>query len=133
MPVIISARMSDVTQILDAIQRGDPKAAEELLPLVYEELRKLARQKRGGHRERVNLEDVLLAIDSDPATLLSIDEALEQLGREFPEKAALVKLRFFAGLSLPEAARALQISETSAKRHWAFARAWLYQALEGHD
>ena len=125
--------MSDVTQILDAIQRGDPKAAEELLPLVYEELRKLARQKRGGHRERVNLEDVLLAIDSDPATLLSIDEALEQLGREFPEKAALVKLRFFAGLSLPEAARTLQISETSAKRHWAFARAWLYQALEGRD
>ncbi|MBI3417853.1 MAG: sigma-70 family RNA polymerase sigma factor [Verrucomicrobia bacterium] len=186
--------MSDVTQILDAIQRGDPKAAEELLPLVYEELRKLARhrmaseapgqtlqptalvheawlrlvnqpqsqtwdhrghffaaaaeamrrilienarrktrQKRGGHRERVNLEDVLLATDSDPATLLSIDDALEQLGREFPEKAALVKLRFFAGLSLPEAARALQISETSAKRHWAFARAWLYQALEGRD
>ena len=186
--------MSDVTQILDAIQRGDPKAAEELLPLVYDELRKLARhrmaneapgqtlqptalvheawlrlvnrpqsqtwdhrghffaaaaeamrrilienarrktrQKRGGHRERVNLEDVLLATDSDPAMLLSIDEALDQLGHEFPEKAALVKLRFFAGLSLPEAARALQISETSAKRHWAFARAWLYQALEGSD
>jgi len=183
--------MSDVTRILDRVQEGDPKAAEELLPLVYDELRKLAahkmaneapgqtlqptalvheawlrlvnqtqpqtwehrghffaaaaeamrrilvenarrksRQKRGGQWERVNLEDIQLAIESDPTTLLSIDEALGKLAREFPEKAELVKLRFFAGLSLPEAARALRLSEATAKRHWTFARAWLFEQLD---
>jgi len=159
------ARVSDVTRILEAIQQGDPKAADELLPLVYDELRKLAaykmaneaaghtlqptalvhevwlrlvgdanpwfdgrahfftaaaeamrriliesarrkaRLKRGGEWERVNLEDIQLATESDPALLLSIDQALEKLASEHPEKAELVKLRFFAGLSLPEAAR----------------------------
>jgi RNA polymerase sigma factor (TIGR02999 family) len=183
--------MSDVTRILDHVQQGDAKAAEQLLPLVYDELRKLAahrmaqekpgetlqatalvhdawlrligpeqqswdsrghffaaaaeamrrilvenarrksRQKRGGSWERVNLEDLQLAIESDPATLLSIDEALANLAREFPEKAELVKLRFFAGLSLPEAARTLRLSDATAKRHWAFARAWLYEQLQG--
>ncbi|MCI0539780.1 MAG: sigma-70 family RNA polymerase sigma factor [Verrucomicrobiales bacterium] len=182
--------MSDVTRILDRVQQGDAKASEELLPLIYDELRKLAahkmaheapgqtlqptalvheawlrlvnqpqpqtwehrghffaaaaeamrrilvenarrksRQKRGGQWERVNLEDVQLAAESDPETLLSIDEALENLAREFPEKAELVKVRFFAGLSLPEAARVLRISNATAKRHWAFARAWLYEQL----
>jgi RNA polymerase sigma factor (TIGR02999 family) len=183
--------VSEVTRILEAIQQGDPKAADELLPLVYDELRKLAankmaneaaghtlqptalvheawlrlvgdanprfdgrahffaaaaeamrriliesarrkaRLKRGGEWERVNLEDIQLATESDPALLLSIDEALEKLASEHPEKAELVKLRFFAGLSLPEAARALDLSDTTAKRHWAFARAWLYGELAG--
>ena len=184
--------MSDVTRILQAIEQGQPHAAEELLPLVYDELRKLAaqkmaneaagqtlqptalvheawlrlagnaagqrwdnrghffaaaaeamrrilienarrkaRQKRGGDWERVDLENLQLALESDPLTLLSIDEALDQLAREQPEKAELVKLRFFAGLSLPEAAKALGLSETTAKRHWSFARAWLFDRIAG--
>ena len=181
--------MSDLTRILDRAQQGDPKAAAELLPLVYEELRKLAaakmaresagqtlqptalvheawlrlagtastqfdsrghffaaaaeamrrilienarrksRLKRGGQQERVDLDQVQLATDSDPAMVLSIDQALEKLAKAHPQKAELVKLRFFVGLSLPEAARALNLSETTVKRHWAFARAWLYGEL----
>jgi RNA polymerase sigma factor (TIGR02999 family) len=180
--------MSEVTRILDRAGQGDPKAAEELLPLVYEELRQLAaarmaheqpgqtlqatalvheawlrladdavawnnrghffaaaaeamrrilieharrrsRLKRGGDRERVSLDDVQLAIYSDPGTVLTINDALEKLAREHPERAELVKLRFFAGFSLPEAAKALGMSETTAKRAWAFARAWLYEEL----
>jgi RNA polymerase sigma factor (TIGR02999 family) len=182
--------MSDVTWILQAIDKGDRQASEQLLPLVYEELRQLAaqkmalespghtlqptalvheawlrlvkqpqpqcwdhrghffaaaaeamrrilvenarrkaRQKRGGKWDRVDLEDVQLAVDSDPALLLSINEALEKLAREHAEKAELVKLRFFAGLSLPDAARALRLSLTTAKRYWTFARAWLYSEL----
>jgi len=184
--------MSEVTQILSAIQQGDPTAAEDLLPLVYEELRKLAaqkmareapghtlqptalvheawlrlagneaprfsnrahffaaaaeamrrilvesarrrsRRKRGGEWKRVNLEDVQLAVHSDPRTLLSINDALDKLSRDHPEKAELVKLRFFVGLALPEAAQALGLSLTTAKRLWAFARAWLYAEL-GED
>jgi len=184
--------VSDVTQILERVEHGDGIAAEELLPLVYEELRKLAaakmaqeaagetlqptalvheawlrlagpregqawenrghffaaaaeamrriliesarrksRLKRGGQQERVDLEQVQLATESDPATVLSIDQALERLAKAHPQKAELVKLRFFVGLSLPEAARALNLSETTAKRHWAFARAWLYGELAG--
>lgn len=181
--------MSEVTRILDRVQQGEAKAAEELLPLVYEELRRLAGQKmaheasgqtlqptalvheawlrlvggqspnfegrahffaaaaeamrrilienarrksrlkRGGQWERVNLEDIQVAIETDPATLLGIDQALEKLAREHPEKAELVKLRFFAGLTLPEAARAMNLSETTAKRYWTFARAWLHAEL----
>ena len=173
--------MSGVTEILDRAQQGDLKAAQELPPLVYEELRKLAaakmaqesagqtlqptalvheawlrlagtassqfdsrghffaaaaeamrrilienarrksRLKRGGQQERVDLDQVQLATDSDPAMVLSIDQALEKLAKAHPQKAELVKLRFFVGLSLPEAARALNLSETTAKRHWAFA------------
>ena len=181
--------VSDVTKILERVARGDGKAAEELLPLVYEELRKLAahkmakeqpgqtlqptalvheawlrligpanpkfhgrahffaaaaeamrriliegarrkaRAKRGGGWERVDLVDLQLATESDPLTLLGIDEALEKLARLHPDKAALVKLRFFVGLSLPEAAQALDLSPTTAKRYWTFARAWLYGEL----
>ncbi|MHC1767248.1 MAG: sigma-70 family RNA polymerase sigma factor [Verrucomicrobiia bacterium] len=184
--------MSDVTCILDRMQQGDAKAAEELLPLVYEELRKLAEQKmareapgqtlqptalvhdawlrlvggpterrwdsrghffaaaaeamrrilvenarrksrlkRGGQWERVPLEQVQVATDSDPATLLSVDEALTKLAAEHPEQARLAELRFFIGLSLPEAAQVLHVSETTAKRHWTLARAWLFQELAG--
>jgi len=182
--------VSDVTQILERVESGDARAADELLPLVYEELRKLAaakmaqetpgqtlqatalvheawlrlagpregqawenrghffaaaaeamrrilienarrksRLKRGGQQERVDLDQVQLATETDPATVLSIDQALEKLAKAHPQKAELVKLRFFVGLSLREAARALNLSETTAKRHWAFARAWLYGEL----
>jgi RNA polymerase sigma factor (TIGR02999 family) len=182
-----------VTEILQAAGVGDPQAAEQLLPMVYEELRRLAapkmaneppgqtlqptalvheawlrliraedahfqnrahffaaaaeamrrilveaarrraRLKRGGGWERVNLEHVQLATQSDPATVLSIDGALDKLAKDFPEKAELVKLRFFVGLSLPQAAQVMGISETTAKRYWAFARAWLYGELACGD
>ena len=181
--------MSDVTRLLDAIEHGDPKAAEELLPLVYEELRKLAahkmsneaaghtlqptalvheawlkltrpgsqqwnsrghffcaaaeamrrilidrarmrnRERHGHGLQRVDLEQVDVAVTTDDDTLLRINEALDKLAGEAPEKAELIKLRFFAGLSIEDAASALGISPATAKRHWAFARAWLFAEL----
>lgn len=182
-------RMSQVTRILDRAQAGDPHAADQLLPLVYDELRKLAaskmaqqppgqtlqptalvheawlrltgsehhrwndrrhffraaaqamrqilvdaarkkrRLKRGGGWHRLDLESIHLAAETDPDRLLAVNEALEDLSRHDPVKADLVKLRFFVGLSLPKAAQAMGLSTSTAKRSWAFARAWLYQRL----
>jgi RNA polymerase sigma factor (TIGR02999 family) len=182
--------VSKVTRILDRVQEGDPKASEELLPLVYQELRKLAahkmaneaagntlqptalvheawlrlvdspnqhwnsrnhffmaaaeamrrilierarqkaRLKRGGNQERVALNELDVAIHADSESLLLVEEALERLANHDPIKAKLVKLRFFVGLSLEEAAPLLGISEPTAKRYWAYARAWLYQEIE---
>jgi RNA polymerase sigma factor (TIGR02999 family) len=182
--------MSDVTQILDAIEQGDPHAAKQLLPLVYDELRKLAAQKlaqekpgqtlqatalvheaylrlvdvdkaqhwdsrahffaaaaeamrrllidqarrkrrpkHGGGRSRVSLDEALCLLEAPNDDLLALDEALQRLAREEPAKAELVKLHYFAGLSLEDAGRALGISHRTAKRHWAYARAWLYAAI----
>jgi len=185
--------MSDVTHILSAIGQGDPHAAEHLLPLVYDELRKLAAQKltlekpgqtlqatalvheayvrlvganedahwdgrrhffaaaaeamrrvlidrarrkgsakRGGARRRVPLDAVASppAPDVPPAdNLFALDDALRQLEVEDPIKAQLVKLRYFAGFSLEDAARALDISPATAKRYWVYARSWLYGKL----
>ena len=181
--------MSDVTRILGALEQGDPKASEELLPLIYDELRRLAavkmadqppghtlqptalvheaylrlvgsekqkwqnrrhffaaaaeamrhilvdsarkkaRLKRGGDWQRLDLDDVEVAADADPDSLLAVHEALEEFFREDPEKAELVKLRFFGGLSLPQAAQAMGLSLATAKRHWTFARAWLYRHI----
>jgi RNA polymerase sigma factor (TIGR02999 family) len=185
--------MADVTQILSAIEQGDPHAAEQLLPLVYDELRQLATQrlaqerpgqtlqatalvheaylrlvgsgeaphwdsrghffaaaaeamrrilidqarrkhsgKRGGGQQRVDLDAAAsLAAPEDAAAddLLALDEALRQFESEEPLKAHLVKLRYFAGLSLPDAARALGISAATAKRHWIYARSWLFGKL----
>ena len=183
--------MSDVTQILSAIERGDTLAAEQLLPLVYDELRKLAAskmareslgqtlqatalvheaylrllgdgqskpswdsrghffaaaaeamrrilieharqkqsQKRGGQNQRVPLDAAVgLVADqvADGEDLLALDEALSQLEAEDPVKAQLVKLRYFTGFTLEEAAQSLGISIATAKRHWVYARAWLY-------
>jgi RNA polymerase sigma factor (TIGR02999 family) len=187
--------MSEVTRILSAIEQGDPRAAEQLLPLVYDELRKLAAhklaeeqpgqtlqatalvheaylrlvdvdqvqhwdsrghffaaaaeamrrilidqarrkqsQKRGGGLRRVELDaGALPAAPQDRAAedLLALDEALQQLETEDALKARLVKLRYFAGLSLAEAAAALGISAASAKRHWVYARSWLYGKVHG--
>jgi len=183
---------SDVTQILSAIDKGDPGASEALLPLVYEELRKLAAQrmaqeavgqtlsatalvheaylrlvgpnenlvgswdskghffaaaaeamrrilidrarakgaqKRGGNFRRLRLDQDPLASDDVSAELLDLDGALAKLAAEDPAKAELVKLRFFAGLTLEEAAGILGISPATADRHWAYARAWLYDEL----
>ncbi len=181
--------MSDVTQILQRVEYGDAKAAEELLPLVYEELRRLAsakmaqesaghtlqptalvheawmrltgdqsarfegrrhffgaaaeamrrilidraRQKRslkrGSGAERVNLDDLQLAVAADDETVLLVDEALQKLTNEDPESAEFIKLRFFAGLTNAEAAQALGIPERTARRNWSFARAWLYREI----
>ena len=184
--------MSEVTRILDRVQRGDRQAAEELLPLVYEELRKLAaaqmahepaqtlqatalvhdawlklggaghdwnsrghffaaaaeamrrilvdrarrrsRQRHGAGLERVDLDSVdLAATTTDDDTLLRLDEALTRFAVEEPDKAELVKLRYFSRLSIPDTARALGISEATAKRHWTYARAWLYSELTPAD
>jgi RNA polymerase sigma factor (TIGR02999 family) len=186
--------MSDVTGILSQIEQGDPHAAEQLLPLVYDELRKLAasrlaeekpgqtlqatalvheaylrlvdtekvrhwnsrghffgaaaeamrrilvnrardkgRLKRGGERRKLDLEQVDLAANAPAEDLIAIDESLEKLAVENPECAMVVKLRFFAGLSIDDAAAALGISASTAKRHWAYARAWLFDALRGDD
>ena len=185
--------MSEVTRILNAIDQGDAQAAEQLLPLVYDELRKLAAQKlaqekpgqtlqatalvheayvrlvdggeprwdnsghffaaaaeamrrilidqarrkrstrHGGQRQRVEFDgDALQAAADKPLDdLLALDEALGQLEREDPVKARLVKLRYFAGLTVEEAARAMGISPATAKRHWVYARSWLYGKLNG--
>ncbi len=186
--------MSEVTRILSAIEHGDPSAAEQLLPLVYEELRKLAaarvvqeqscqtlqatalvheayvrlvdtdkvqhwnsrghffaaaaeamrriliesarrkaRVKHGGERRRVDLDSACLATESPSAELLDLDDALCQLAKIEPVKAELVKLRFFAGLTMPQAAEVLGISLATAERHWTFARSWLYAELADHS
>ena len=180
--------MSEVTQTLEAISRGEPKAADELLSLVYEELRRLAaakmaseapnqtlqptalvheawlrltsddkrkwndrthffaaaaeamrrilvdnaRRKRcvrhGGELERMDLAAIQVAAPlADAAELLAVHEALDELAALDPRKAELVKLRFFVGLNFAEAAEVLGVSEPTAKRDWAFARAWLYR------
>jgi RNA polymerase sigma factor (TIGR02999 family) len=181
--------MSDVTRILNAIGGGDSKAAQDLLPLVYEELRKLAahkmaneapgqtlqptalvheawlrlvgaenpqfegrghffaaaaeamrrilidraRQKlslkRGAGAARVNLDDLEVASAADDDTLLAVDEALTKLTREDADSAEFIKLRFFAGMTNDEAAQALGIPERTARRHWSFARAWLFREI----
>jgi RNA polymerase sigma factor (TIGR02999 family) len=186
--------MSDVTRILSAIEQGDPKAADELLPLVYDELRKLASQwlarekagqtlqatalvheaylrllggehaqtwnsrghffsaaaesmrrilvdnarrkrrpKHGGDRTQIPLDAIALPVEERLHDLLALDEALTELARQEPRKAELVKLRYFAGLSVEEAAACLGISPITAKRYWAVARAWLYAALSDEE
>jgi RNA polymerase sigma factor (TIGR02999 family) len=188
-----SAAVNEVTRILSAIARGDPSAASQLLPLVYDELRKLAAQKlgletpgqtlqptalvheaylrlvgetealhwenrghffaaaaeamrrilvenarrkhsqkRGGGRQRIPLEEFHRVTES-PEDLLDLDDALTRFAAEEPDKARLVHLRFFAGLSTPEAAAALGISVATAERWWTFARTWLYSALQGEQ
>ena len=183
--------MSDVTRILSAIEQGDPHAAEQLLPLVYDELRKLAaaklaqekpgqtlqptalvheayvrlvgdqhfdnrghffaaaaeamrrivvetarrkkRAKHGGGRERVEVELDDLPTRLPPEELLALDEALGRLEQLDPVKARLVNLRYFAGMTIEQAASALNISRVSAHRYWTFARAWLHQQMTGEQ
>jgi RNA polymerase sigma factor (TIGR02999 family) len=183
--------MTQVTRILSAIEQGDPLAAGQLLPLIYDELRKLASAKlaqekpgqtfqatalvheaylrlvdgekvqhwnncghffaaaaeamrrilidnarrkhadrHGGGWQRIDLFDAELAIDSSSEELLDVDEALTRLAGLDADAARLVELRFFAGLTLEEAARSLGISERSAYRTWAYARAWLRRELD---
>jgi RNA polymerase sigma factor (TIGR02999 family) len=180
-----------VTRILSALDGGNPQASEELLPLVYQELRRLASQrlgqekpgqtlqatalvheaylrlvdvehqqrwnsrghffaaaaeamrrilvenarrkhavKHGGRMAPVELnEDLAVAAAETPDDLLTLDEALARLEATDPQAASLVKLRYFAGLTVPEAAEALGVSPRTAERLWTFAKAWLYREL----
>jgi RNA polymerase sigma factor (TIGR02999 family) len=184
--------MSDVTQILSRIEAGDSAAAEQLLPLVYNELRRLAAQrlaqekpgqtleatalvheayvklvdvenpqkqnwnsrghffaaaavamqrilvdnarrkrrpKHGGNLKRVNMDEFPMT-EERAGQLIALEEALEKLAAESPEKANLVRLRYFAGLSHQEAASVLGISRSTADRYWAYARAFLHSEME---
>lgn len=187
--------MSELTVILERLDQGDPHAAPELLPLVYDELRKLAaakmarenpgqtlqatalvheawlkliggqgerrwndrthffaaaaeamrrilvdnarrklRVRHGGELERVDLEAIQVAAPGpDEDELLAVHEALDELATLDARKAELVKLRFFVGLTFAEAAEVLGVSEITAKRDWAFARAWLYRSTKGGE
>jgi RNA polymerase sigma factor (TIGR02999 family) len=182
--------MSDVTLILNALEQGDDKAIERLLPVVYQELRQLAAQKlareraghtlqatalvheaylrllgsdgqsfesrayffgaaaeamrrilienarrkqrlkRGGKFLKAEMIDNALAIEPPSDDLLALDEALTELASTDNVKAELVQLRYFAGLTLDEAAEVLKISPTTAKRHWSYAKAWLYKRIK---
>ena len=182
--------MSDVTRILHAVEQGNPKAADELLALVYEELRRLAavkmaheassqtlqptalvheawlrlggdaqptwqnsahffgaaaeamrrilidrarskgREKRGGQRQRVDIEHVTIAIEDDDEIVLAVHEALDKLAAQDPLKARIVNLRYFVGMNHQEIAAALGFAEPTIRRHWAFARSWLYAELK---
>jgi RNA polymerase sigma factor (TIGR02999 family) len=185
--------MSDVTAILSQIEQGDPHAAEKLLPLVYDELRKLAaarmaseapgqtlqatalvheayvrlvggnaaqrwdgrghffaaaaeamrrvlvdqarhkgRLKHGGEMARRELDENALQTSAPPDEILAVDEALDKLAAANDQAAQLVKLRYFAGVTIPEAAEALGVSARKANQIWAYARAWLMAEL-GHE
>jgi RNA polymerase sigma factor (TIGR02999 family) len=104
-------------------------AAEAMRRILVENARRKSSLRRGGSQQRLSLDDVQLAADTPPESLLALDEALARLAAEDPLRADLVKLRFFGGLSVLEAGELLGMSERSVKRHWAFARAWLYQEL----
>jgi RNA polymerase sigma factor (TIGR02999 family) len=181
--------VSDVTRVIEAVQRGDPKAADELLPLVYEELRKLAaskmaneasgntlqptalvheawlrlvgndnpkfggrahffaaaaeamrrilidraRRKRavrhGGGQVKVDIEQLDLASPDADDQLLAVSDALDKLAAQDPVEAALVKLRYFTGLTVEDAAALLDISPRTARNYWAHARTWLYHEI----
>lgn len=184
--------MADVTQMLAAAARGNPHAASELLPLIYDELRRLAAKKlaqempgqtlqatalvheaylrlvgqgdeqcwdhrghffaaaaeamrrilvenvrrkrslkRGGGLEREALDVVELSAPEPVEDLLALDEALNKLAMKDPVKAELVKLRYFAGMTIEEAAAALGISNATAKRYWTYTRTWLYYEITG--
>jgi RNA polymerase sigma factor (TIGR02999 family) len=105
-------------------------AAQAMRRILIERARQKSRLKRGGDQQRVPLEELDLATNADSETLLLVEEAMERLADADPVKAKLVELRFFTGLSLAEAAPVLGISEPTAKRYWAYARAWLFQEIE---
>ena len=181
--------MSDVTRILNAIEQGDVRAADGLLPAVYNELRRLAAWKlsqerpgqtlqatalvheayirlvgaeaqgwksrshffaaaaeamhrilienarrkqslkRGGDHQRVDIDDAQLAIEETSEDIIALDEALTKLAEEDPEVAELVKIRYFAGLTIEQTAEVLGVSSRTADRYWSYARAWLYQKI----
>jgi RNA polymerase sigma factor (TIGR02999 family) len=108
-------------------------AAEAMRRILLNHARDKKRLKRGGEHRRVDLDQVEIALDTDDEQLISIDEALAQLAVEDPGAAQLVNLRFFAGLTLKEAADALGLALRTAERQWSYARAWLYARLRPED
>ena len=104
-------------------------AAEAMRRILVDNARRRGRLKRGGGGKRVDLDGLELTVNDPPEELIALDEALTRLAGEHPEKAQLVKLRFFGGLTNAEAAQAVGISAATADRHWAFARAWLYRQM----
>src|SRR5438552_2488533 len=121
--------MSEVTQILHALAQGDPAAADHLLPLVYDELRKLAAYRLAHQTPGQTLQPTALVHEA--YLRLALDEALTKLATTDPQAAQLVQLRYFAGLSIPEAAKTLGVSPRTADRLWAFARVWLLREISG--
>src|SRR5262245_56968903 len=105
-------------------------AAEAMRHILIDNARRKQRVRHGGGLKRVNLDQLDLATATDDETLLQVDEALTRFAAEEPVKSELVKLRYYVGLSIPEAAEALGMSESTAKRAWAYARAWLYNELK---
>ena len=106
-------------------------AAEAMRRILVDQARRKRAARHGGDVERVNIEGLELAAAMDDDQLLAVHEALERLAEHDAQKAELVKLRFFAGLTMEDAARTLELSEPTAKRHWAYARAWLYRQIKG--
>jgi len=104
-------------------------AAEAMRRILVENARRKGTLRRGGKWVRVSLETVQLATDASSDLLLLIDEAISKLAVDYPKQADVVKLMFFAGLTAKEAAEALGVTDRTVKRHWAFARAWLYEEL----
>jgi RNA polymerase sigma factor (TIGR02999 family) len=104
-------------------------AAEAMRRILTDNARRKLRVRHGGNLQRVNLEDCATAADSEADHILAVSEALEKLARLDPQRAELVKLRYFVGLSFAQAAEVLGVSEPTAKRYWSFARAWLYEEI----
>jgi RNA polymerase sigma factor (TIGR02999 family) len=104
-------------------------ASEAMRRILVENARRKGRIKRGAGRQRVDFETLALTINDPPDQLVALDEALTKLAAEHPEKAKLVNLRYFGGLTHEEAAQAIGVSVSTADRHWVFARAWLYREL----
>ena len=104
-------------------------AAEAMRRILIERARRRGSRRHGGEMQRVDLDDAALAVDGPPDDLLALDDALSALSERHPDKAQLVRLRFYAGLTIQDAADALGVSTATAERHWTFARAWLYRKL----
>jgi RNA polymerase sigma factor (TIGR02999 family) len=104
-------------------------AADAMRKILIDSARRKMRSKRGGGTQRIDLDAVQFAVDATPETLMVVDEAIRAFSVQDPRKAELVRLRYFAGLSLRDAAESLGISVTTAGRHWAYARAWLYRFI----
>jgi RNA polymerase sigma factor (TIGR02999 family) len=126
-------RLVDAEGVQQFTSRGHffAAAAEAMRRILVDAARRKRRSKRGGQWDRVTLADVEAATPPDPVDLLALDEALTRFAVEEPVKADLIKLRYFAGLSLEEAAEMLGISRTTASRYWTYARTWLFSELGG--
>ena len=124
-------RLVDTTkvQLWDSRWHFFSAAAESMRRILVENARRRGRIKHGGGSQRVDFDTLQLTVDEPPDELIALDEALVKLAAEHPEKAQLVNLRYFGGLTQDEAAQAMGISSSTADRHWSFARAWLYRQM----